>query len=315
MSSSIPSASLTIPAEGEGQRLDAFAAAALPTHLPSRTRARKEAKAGRLLLDGEPAAPNVFLQAGQQLTLLPPPPPTRPPIDIDIPVLYVDPFFAAVHKPPGLLTNGNRHRTLERALPGVIPISDEPDALPAPLVVHRLDRPTSGLVLVARTRRAQVSLGRQLQERTLEKLYRAIVRGKLEGSGEVTTPIDGRAAHTLWRAVSHTPSLKRGWLTVVALHPRTGRTHQLRRHLAQLGHPILGDLQYAPEDRLRGKGLFLLAAEVRLAHPITGEPLHIVAPEPPKFAALLSREARRHARVSDSLDTPEAPPALEAPTP
>ncbi|MDG1478218.1 MAG: RluA family pseudouridine synthase [Myxococcota bacterium] len=315
MSSSTPSASLTIPMEGEGQRLDAFAAAALPTLLPSRTRARKEAKAGRLLLDGAPAAPSAFLQAGQQLTLLPPPPPARPAISIDIPVLYIDPFFAAVHKPPGLLTNGNRHRTLERALPGVIPPSDAPDALPAPLVVHRLDRPTSGLVLVARTRRAQVSLGRQLEERTLEKLYRAIVCGPLKGAGEVTTPIDGRAARTLWRAVSHTPSLKHGWLTVVALHPETGRTHQLRRHLAGLGHPILGDLQHAPEAQLRGKGLFLFAAEVRLVHPITGAPLHIVAPDPPKFAALLKREARRHARVSDSRHTPEASSGQEGPTP
>ena len=152
MSSSIPSASLTIPAEGEGQRLDAFAAAALPTHLPSRTRARKEAKAGRLLLDGEPAAPNVFLQAGQQLTLLPPPPPTRPPIDIDIPVLYVDPFFAAVHKPPGLLTNGNRHRTLERALRhwlGQSPPVDVADVVTQDEYTHDVIVPTpDGLTLV-----------------------------------------------------------------------------------------------------------------------------------------------------------------------
>ena len=315
MSSPQPLATLVIPPEADGVRVDSFAAQALATWLPSRTRARKEAKAGRLLLDGQPVEPFTAVRAGQTLTLLPPPAPTRPPLAIPIPVIYSDAHLAAVLKPAGLLTNGDRDRTLERALPSVLPRSTQPDALPAPRVVHRLDRPTSGLVLVARTRRAQVSLGWQLERRELKKHYRAIVRGRLEGRGRIDAPIEEREAVTEWIAREQTPSLRRGWLTTLDLHPLTGRTHQLRRHLAGIGHPILGDGLYAPADRLKGKGLFLFAAAVTLAHPITAEALTISAEEPRKYAALRQREARRHARVSDIPRTPGAPQAPEDPTP
>ena len=315
MSPTEPLATLTLSSDTAGARLDVLAADLLSLWLPSRTRARKEIKAGRLLLDGQTVEPFTPVSAGQVLTLLSPPPPTRPALDIPIPVIYADDHLAAVLKPAGLLTNGNRPRTLDRALPSVLPSSPQPDALPSPRVVHRLDRPTSGLVLVARTRRAQVALGWQLERRELNKHYRAIVRGRLEGSGRIVSPIDEREAITEWRAQEHTPSLKRGWLTTLDLHPLTGRTHQLRRHLASIGHPILGDAQYAPDDRLKGKGLFLFAAALTLVHPITGESLTIAAAEPSKYDALRRRETRRHARVSGNPRTPDAPPSLEEATP
>ena len=281
----------TVGPEQAGLRMDR--AAMLALELPSRNRARKELKAGRLLVDGAVVETSRVAAAGQELTLLAPPEPP-PVLARPLDILWSDEHLAAVWKPPGLVTSGAGRDTFAAAVPFNLPPSDAPDALPWARPVHRLDARTSGLVLCARSLRAQVELGRMFAERRVHKRYRALLGGRLEGSGEVEEPIDGRPALTRWRVVESTRSLVTDWITAVELEPVTGRTHQLRRHCAGLGVPILGDLRYG--SRLRGMGLFLAAVRIELAHPITGESLRIEAPAPDKFSTFPAREQRRWER-------------------
>lgn len=287
---------------GEGDRpdrLDRFARDAFS--LPSRSAARKLVSAGKILLNGAAVESSRIVKPGDTLALLVPPPAARPVFPLDFPVVYADEHMAAVLKPPGFPVSGNRFKTIENALPHNLPPSDHPEALPMPRPAHRLDVRTGGLLLVARTRPAQVGLGRLFETRQIHKRYRAILLGRLEGEGEVDLPIEGRDALSRYRAVAHTRSLRGGWLTSVDLEPVTGRTHQLRIHMTHLGHPILGDdLHFLDEAHvLRGKGLFLRALALSLPHPVTGEPLVVEQPEPQKFVKLRAREAARWERLRD----------------
>lgn len=289
-----------VPEDTAPERIDRYASRVVAA-LPSKARARKAAKAGSLLLNGAAVESSRFVKPGDTLRYTPPPPTPPKPYPRALDVVYVDEHLAVVVKPPGLLTNGNRFQTLEGALVHLLPPPDLADALPWPRPAHRLDFRTGGLVVAARSATAQIGLGRAFQSRSVEKRYRAIATGRLEGSGTITEPVEGRAAETAWKAVAHHPSSRVDAMTTVDLWPRTGRTHQLRRHLAHLGHPILGDEQYTPADVpvLRGKGLYLWAVSLAFDHPVTGERLSLEIPEPPRFDGLRTREARRVAGRAD----------------
>jgi tRNA pseudouridine65 synthase/23S rRNA pseudouridine1911/1915/1917 synthase len=263
--------------------------------IASRSRAKKLVKAGDILLNGMLCESSRILHPGDRLVLLLPLEP--PPIfELPLELVFCDPHLAAIDKPAGLVVSGNRHRTVEHALLFNLPPSEAPDALPYPRPVHRLDARTSGLLLVARSASAQIALGRAFQDREVHKRYRTIVVGKLEGAGIVEDQVDGKVARSRWEAVEHTRSLHVDWLTTVDVWPETGRKHQIRVHLAGLGHPVLGDGRYTTGRVLRSQGLFLFAAELRLTHPITAEPLHLELPEPVKYGTFRNREARRWAR-------------------
>ncbi|MBT7299657.1 MAG: RluA family pseudouridine synthase [Victivallales bacterium] len=281
-----------VPPSSAGERLDLFAAREFE-HIASRKSAQKLAKRELLLVNGDPAAPNHRLQPGESVGLRPDNRPVEPIYNLPVAVIYEDSWLAVVNKPAGIPVSGNYVRTLQRALPASLTPSSLPDALPCPRPVHRLDSPTQGLLLVAKNARAQVALGHQFEEKAIRKRYRAICLGRLEGEGILTDPIDGRSATTRYQAVIHTPSVTTEWVTTVDLYPQTGRTHQLRRHLADLGHPILGDKQYTDGKVLRGKGLFLAALALAFHHPEDHRPLHVELPEPAKFASLRNREQRR----------------------
>ena len=294
----------TVPDDPPRLRIDAYALQVFAA-LPSRKQARKAIKAERLLLDGAPTRSARFVRPGDRLTLSVSDEPTQPILALDIPVPHQDRWLAVVRKPAGLHVRGNWGRTLHRALRHNLTLSPEHDALPDPDPVHRLDRRTSGLVLVARTALARARLGQMFEQRTIHKRYRAILLGRLEGSGEVTEPLEGREAHTRYAVVQHVRSLRTDWLTLVDLFPVTGRTHQLRKHMTGLGHPILGDDLYHTGEIYRGNGLFLSAVEQRFAHPITGEEVHVTIPHPRKFDSHLKREPRRWHRYH-GLPRPDA---------
>ena len=218
-------------------------------------------------------------------------------VDIELDVVYEDEWVAAISKPPGLMTSGFAPRTAARALPGCLSPSSRPDALPAPWPAHRLDAPTGGLLLIAKTATAASALGKSFQNREVFKRYRALLTGRLDGEGEVTEALDERACHTRYRAVEHVRSLRYGWLTEVDMWPLTGRTHQLRRHMAGLGVPILGDRRYGSRGAIyRSKGLLLWAVELEVPHPDGTRRLHIEIPPPAKFATHQARETRRWLR-------------------
>jgi len=232
---------------------------------------------------------------------------TGPVLPLDLDLVYVDDWLAVINKPAGLVTSGPRRRTLTAALPHNLPTSPRPDAMPRPHPVHRLDARTRGLVVVARTHSANVELSRAFQERPVFKRYRALVGGSLTGEGVVDLPVDGRSARSRWRCISVAQAPVTDTLTTVDLWPETGRKHQLRRHLASLGHPVLGDgLHTESGPVLKGQGLMLAAVQLRLPHPHTGQPLDIEIPEPDKLVTFRQRAATRAQRFAQEAARQEA---------
>jgi len=256
----------------------------------SRASAKRACKRGEVQVNGTTAEPSRWVVAGDTVTLLPSQSARAEVFGLDLEVVYEDPFVAVVGKPPGFPVSGNRLRTIAHALPFNLAPSQEPDALPAPWPAHRLDAPTSGLLLVGKTAGALAALNAAFAEGRVDKSYRAIVRGRMGQGGMLDGPLDGKVARTRIMVRDTTPSVRCGWVTSVDAFPETGRTHQIRRHLADAGHPILGDKQYTADGPLlRGSGLYLSAIGVAFTHPVSGQRLQLTMPEPNKFGAFWRR--------------------------
>ena len=209
-------------------------------------------------------------------------------------VLWEDDYLAVLKKPAGMLTSGNEFRTLFNALPFNLTPSTLPGAFVKPRPVHRLDRATSGLVLVAKTSASLLALGEGFAQRQIEKVYQAVVIGHPPIEGEFRVPIDEKEAITGYVVMNTKPSLRNGYLSLLKLKPLTGRTHQLRIHLSGSGYPILGDKLYGePGMVLRGKGLFLAATGLSFRHPATGEEISVEIEPPPKFVRFMESEEKR----------------------
>ncbi len=189
-------------------------------------------------------------------------------------MIYEDDHMAILHKPASLPVSGNRYRTLENALPFNLKKSSLKEAMPWPRPVHRLDAGTSGLIVVAKTYPTMVRLGQAWEVGAVAKKYTAVVWENLPSkTGMITTPIEGRSAKTIYEVLRTIDHSKLGIISEVSLTLKTGRTHQLRKHLSGLGNDILGDLIYKKPDRSKIRGLWLWATEIKFNHPITGEEL------------------------------------------
>lgn len=304
--------------EEGGERLDVFVARL--EGIPSRAFAQRLIDEGHVTVNGKPPGKaGVKLRAGDVVdVVLPPPEPSElVPEAIPLDIVYEDPHLLVVNKPVGLVVHpapGHASGTLVNALLHRYPDLPGIGGVRRPGIVHRLDKETSGLLVVAKTMEALTGLVREMKARRISRKYRAIVAGVVEADrGTIDAPIGrhpvkrqqmavvdgGRPARTHFRVLERFADA-----TYLSAELVTGRTHQIRVHMAFIGHPVLGDQRYGPQAAHRySHGHALHAAELSFVHPITGEALHFQAPPPPPFEACLSqlrqeRPSRAHSGES-----------------
>ena len=197
--------------------------------------------------------------------------------------------MALIHKPAGILVSGNRFKTITKALAQNIKPSNLPDAT-TPQPVHRLDYPTTGILLVGKTSSSIHALNKMFENKEVKKTYYAVTIGEMGSNGKITSKIDGKKSQSNYSLIASVPSKKYDQLNLVKLEPRTGRRHQLRKHLSSIGNPILGDKEYGIENLiLQGKGLYLHAYSLEFIHPFTNEKIHQKDELPQSFKKIFSQ--------------------------
>lgn len=283
------------------RRLDAYLVSALEGRF-SREEIKEALKNGRIYVNGKSAKPSQVPKAGDQLTGELHVEKKSPLVGEDIPVkvLYEDDDILAVDKPMGMVVHpgaGRKKGTLVHALVGRGGELSEGGDANRPGIVHRLDRDTSGVILVAKTNRAHRVLQEQFAARSLTKKYLALVRGSVEfEEGHIEAAIGRDPKIRTQRAVSretdarealtHYKVLERfRYTTYLEITPSTGRTHQIRVHLAHLGYPVLGDRLYGTKNETTR--LMLHASRIEFDHPITHKRLVIESPLPDDFQSVL----------------------------
>ena len=294
---------LTAATEHAGVRLDAFLSA---DGALTRSQAARLIAEGRVRVNGKPAAKSARLSGGETVTVDVPQlrETALPPQDIPLDVVYEDDDVIVVNKPTGLVVHpapGHPDGTLVNAL-----LHHCGDSLSGiggekrPGIVHRIDRDTSGLIIAAKNDADHLALSAQLKDHSLSRTYECLVTGNMkQDSGTVDAPIGrssadrkkmavvptGRRAVTHWEVVARYPGV-----THLRCRLETGRTHQIRVHMAYIGHPILGDTVYGAKKPVPGlTGQCLHATGLRFIHPRTGDPVELHCPLPPEFTAMLQK--------------------------
>ncbi len=300
-----------VRADEAGRRLDVLLAARL--NGPSRSAIAGAIRSGAVVVGGGPSKPGYTVKPGDVIsgTLPQPPPADLEPEAIDLDILYEDAWLLVVNKPAGMVVHpspGHSSGTLVNALLYHFPdIEARQDGeIPRPGIVHRLDKDTSGCLLIAKTDRAHVRLTEQFKERRVRKTYLALVVGHLaRETGRIEKPVGrhprdrkkmsvfshrGRQALTVWKVRRRLPGA-----TLLELDLKTGRTHQIRVHLASLGHPVVGDPLYGGgRKRLAGTVLaearrqMLHAWHLTFSHPLSVETVSVEAPLPSDMREFLS---------------------------
>ena len=289
---------LTSTASQRAARLDRW----LATQWPQLSRARwqKALAAGLVKLNGTTARASDSVAPGDCVEAVPPPP-AAPPVqaaaeDIPLDILHEDDDLLCLNKPPGLVVHpaaGHWQGTLVNAILHHCGLVSSGGHALRPGIVHRLDKDTSGCILVAKNDAAHAALARQFAERTAKKTYLAVVRGRPRASaGAVHGAIARHPVHRQRMAVSRRPGAREaetawrvlesaGNLSLLECRPKTGRTHQIRVHLKHLGHPIAGDRVYGGGADFARQ--LLHAWKIAVVHPTTGLPLELTAPVPADF--------------------------------
>ncbi|HTP86977.1 MAG TPA: RluA family pseudouridine synthase [Bryobacteraceae bacterium] len=292
---------LTAPATAAGTRLDSFLHAALPEY--SRARLQEWIRAGRVLLNSAATRPSHILHGNESIAVHPAPaaPLNATPEDIPLDILYENADVVAVNKPAGMVVHagaGAHSGTLTNALVHRFSALSSVGGGLRPGIVHRIDRYTSGVLLVARNDAAHLNLARQFASRTVEKTYVALVHGRIAAdTGRIAKSIArdpvhrtrmtarlaaGRTALTEYKVLRRFAKF-----TLLEVRIGTGRTHQIRVHLASLGHVIAGDKLYgAPAGPL--PRFFLHAARIAFDSPSTGARIVVEAPLPAELERWLS---------------------------
>lgn len=295
---------IEITAEESGERIDALLARLVPEL--TRSAAQRLLEEGLVTLGGVPVKKNRRTEPGEVYAALLPEPelPEPEPQDIPLDIVYEDADVVVVNKPRGMVVHpapGHPDGTLVNAL--LWHCGDSLSGVGGerrPGIVHRIDKDTSGLIIAAKNDYAHLALSAQLADRSLSRVYEAVARGEFrEESGTVDAPIGrhpterkrmavtergSRPAVTHWEVLAR----YRGW-THIRCRLETGRTHQIRVHMAYIGHPLLGDMVYGAKKPERGlEGQCLHARELKFLHPRTGEAIHLSTELPEYFQQVLA---------------------------
>ncbi|HHS96515.1 MAG TPA: RluA family pseudouridine synthase [Chloroflexi bacterium] len=289
--------------EQGGERLDRFLADRLPDL--SRAQVQRLIKTGRATVNGRPAKPAYRVEPGDRIVVQVPEEaePVIRPEPIPLQIVYEDEYLLAVDKPAGMVVHpgaGHSTGTLVNALLAYCPQVADVGGVDRAGIVHRLDKDTSGLLLVAKDPETHAALQRQFKHRQVRKTYLALVEGRVyPKEGIIEAPVGrdqrarkrmavtrtGRPAVTQYRAVEYFRDH-----TLLQVRPHTGRTHQVRVHLAWLGYPVVGDRVYGRRRQsLLPHRHFLHAQELVFTHPVTKEKVTLTAPLPLDLKAVLTR--------------------------
>lgn len=306
----MPSDSVTVEAEHSGSRLDRFLTTVLGTI--SRSHIQRLIKEGHVQVDGRPAKANLSLKAGQAVVVERPEPveSTVAAEALEVPILYEDEDILVVDKPAGMVVHpaaGHASGTLVNALLHYVDDLSGIGGEKRPGIVHRLDKGTSGLMVVAKNDAAHEALARQFHDRQVEKEYVALVWGEVKPGRRIDTPIGRdpqdrkkmsarahRSREAVTRVVRTEPLSRALTLAVVAIH--TGRTHQIRVHLSAIGHPVVGDALYGGVHRRVAGDLravtrlerpFLHAARLAFRHPVDERRMEFTSPLPADLQSVL----------------------------
>ena len=279
-------------ADKSGERPDIFGARSIPEL--TRSRASKLIDEGHVTVAGrQTSKASTKLNDGQRVdVMIPPPVPTKiEPEAMPLSIVYEDGDLLVVDKPAGLAVHPSPGHSSHTLVNGILAHCDDLSGIGGekrPGIVHRLDKDTSGLIIVAKNDAAHVSLARQLKERKVEKTYVALVEGLVTPKeGRIEAPIGRDAKHRKRMAVvangrdartSYRVLREIGGRTLLEVQPRTGRTHQIRVHLASIGHPITGDALYGRRGGAPVARQFLHAQRLSFQHPRTGDRLDLEAP-------------------------------------
>ncbi len=295
-----------VQAEDVGQRADAYLARASGL---TRSRIANLMEQGHVLREGKAAKPGERVRAGECFTVQIPPVQALElqPQDLQLEILYQDAYLAVVNKPRGMVVHpgaGVQDGTMVNGLLYALDHLSGINGAVRPGIVHRLDKDTTGLLLVAKNDQAHQALSQAIQRREVKREYLALVAGNfVEDVGVVDAPIgrdprerkrmavvaNGRAARTHYRVLH-----RFGDATLLVCALDTGRTHQIRVHMAYMQHPLLGDPVYGPKkERAHAKGQLLHAFRITFTHPHTGERMCFCAPLPPDYEAVLARRGLR----------------------
>ena len=298
-------------AESSGERLDRFVALRSPEY--SRSYVQKLIEEGWITVNGRLAKPALKLKTGDRIFITEPPPEPSPltPEHILLNVHYEDSDIIVVDKPPGMTTHpapGSRSGTLVNALLGLLPKLADSENPERPGIVHRLDKDTSGLIVVAKNRKALETLSNQFKSRRVKKVYLALVKGHVKPDrGLIDAPIgrdavhrqkmavtsSGRSAQTAYRVKRYLDGY-----TLLELRPETGRTHQIRVHLAEIGYPVVGDTVYGVRSGLVPRQ-FLHAYKLTFRLPSTGEQVTFTTRLPDDLKTALEKIKRGASEIED----------------
>jgi 23S rRNA pseudouridine1911/1915/1917 synthase len=255
--------------------------------IPTKSGIKKAIKKELIFIDGLLATTSKFISGGEKIELFESEnSSTFERLKLDLEVLFEDSYLAIIYKPAGILVSGNRFVTIANGLTQNLKKSNQLDAV-RPQPIHRLDYPTSGLLLIGKTSSSINALSALFKNNEIQKTYFAITIGKMEENGEMNFHIDEKIALTQYEVLRTVVSKRFTFLNLVKLSPKTGRKHQLRKHLSSIGNPILGDKEYFKEGLvLNGRGLYLHASALDFIHPFTKDTISITKENPKKFTTI-----------------------------